>query len=203
MYDSAEETVQHIEDTLSALFSARREPSVVSGVTLSLRRVLDRQIETRTRELADQSRNLSRNQSVIVTNPQASTPDPSLIIAEQQELFFGSDNTDNLAPPTSVVPRFEIYQDSESVLAAPRPIPVITTPSSVSVGKENIHPDDLLDLSDRDNHQEAATDNMGDAADEAAAKEKGDALRGKAADVEACIDMYEPSLFSAAILRTS
>ena len=120
-----------------------REETLAVG-SQALRTVLDRRVETRRNELL----NLTRNTSVIVSNPSTSTPDPSAI--EDPSNFFGSKNNSviekvsNSIPKIKVVPPpFEIYQDPVDSL--PHHIPVIQTPSSVSVGQENIHPD-LLDL---------------------------------------------------------
>ena len=164
----------------------------------ALRTVLDRRVETRRNELL----NLTRNTSVIVSNPSTSTPDPSAI--EDPSNFFGSKNNSviekvsNSIPKIKVVPPpFEIYQDP--VDSQPHQMPVIQTPLSVSVGQENIHPD-FLDL----NQEVEIQSNMDFGYGEDVSPgliEKFKMIKSTSSKVRALTEMYDPGMYSASILK--
>ena len=173
----------------------RKDTSVVGSQALRI--VLDRRVESRRIELE----NLSRSTSVIVQNPSTSTPDPSGVI-EDPSVFFGSNDNSVIAekevsiPKVNVIPPpFEIYQDSQYH------IPVIETPSSISVGQENIDPEFLdIDL----NHKVDLSSNMDNGYGEDVSPElleKLKLIKTTSSKVRALTEMYDPQLYSQVILK--
>ena len=212
MEEETEARISSIESTITVLERTLASTSqVASGQALES--ALSRQISVRKEEIQSIRR---RNTSVIVhtstPNLSQSHSQEASFFGVEEDLVISSDRPTHLAPVPTIAPSFDIFIDPEpegrsaelgldrqpprpplpAHLSVPRTIPIVVTPDSFEADKENRFEFGNPEL----------TTTMGEDEDPAYAAYVKE-VDEHTMDLEAVLEMYEPNLYPAMIVRAN